>query len=140
MIETLSIKDQSKDLEKLAEQSTAAADAAPVASSTLTIDQMFRELESAWQEVKRVIQGRAEGTGVRPYLMGTKGVTSTVDEMVTKGVITKRAADLAKAVSAQYQWFYRTTSPKEEWLSEQVHSTFVAAASEAMRALQRRPV
>ncbi|MFY0080068.1 hypothetical protein ABTQ07_20265, partial [Acinetobacter baumannii] len=59
------------------------------------------------------------------------------DQMVEKGIITKRAAELSKAVSAQYQWFYRTTSPREEWLNRKVYSSFIEAAQEAKRALAR---
>lgn len=135
MLETLNIKGQSDELERLAEQSPQDAEDDRAALST---DHMFSEMEEAWQQVKAVIQNRAKGAGITPYLMGTKGVSSTVREMVEKGVITQRSAELATALSAQYQRFYRTSSPREEWLTPQVYKSFLEAANETKRALERR--
>lgn len=134
MLETLSIKDQSKELVILAEQSAAPDNGA----APISLDDMFSRIEDAWQSVKTAIQLKAKPVGVTPYLMGTKGVASTLGELVEKGAITKRSADLAKAVSAQYQWFYRTSSPREDWLTQQVYSSFLEAADEAKKALERR--
>jgi hypothetical protein len=134
MVEALSIKGQSSELERLSEQQQVQENDVPV----LTIDDMFAEIEKAWQQVKMVIQNKARAAGVSPYLMGTKGVSSTVKEMVDKTAITQRSAELAVALSAQYQRFYRTTSPREEWLTHQVYKSFLDAANETKRALERR--
>jgi hypothetical protein len=134
MVETLSIKGQSSELERLSEQPQARENDVPV----LSIDDMFAEIEQAWQQVKAVIQNKARVAGVSPYLMGTKGVSNTVKEMVDKAAITQRSAELAVALSAQYQRFYRTTSPREEWLTHQVYKSFLDAANETKRALERR--
>lgn len=134
MLETLSIRGQSAELERLAEQQTALDTERPA----LSIDEMFTEMESAWQQVKSVIQNKARGAGVVPYLMGTKGVSTTVKEMADKGAITQRSAELAVALSAQYQRFYRTSSPREEWLTYQVYNSFLEAANETKKALERR--
>lgn len=134
MLETLSIKDQGKELEKLTEQSGAAENGSP----TLSLEEMFKQIEDAWAGVRTAIQAKATACGVTPYLMGTKGVSGTLEQMVEKGAITKRSADLTRAVSAQWQWIYRTSSPMEDWLSQQVHSSFLEAAEKARKALERK--
>lgn len=134
LLEALSIKGQSVELERLAEQQPAQGSELPV----LGIDDMFAEMEDAWQQVKVVIQNKAKAAGVNPYLMGTKGVANTVKEMVDKSAITQRSAELAVALSAQYQRFYRTSSPREEWLTHQVYKSFLEAANETKKALERR--
>ncbi len=134
MLETLSIKGQSAELERLAEQPQDLEGD----RSALSTDDMFSEMEEAWQQVKGAIQSKARGANISPYLMGTKGVTNTVREMVDKGVITQRSAELTIALSTQYQRFYRTTSPREDWLTPQVYKSFLETASEAKRALERR--
>lgn len=134
MLETLSIRGQSAELQRLSEHQPIQEGERPV----LSIDQMFTAIEDAWQQVKVVIQNKARAAGVAPYLMGTKGVSTTVKEMVDKGAVTQRSAELAVALSAQYQRFYRTSSPREEWLTHQVYNSFLEAADETKKALERR--
>lgn len=134
MLETVSIRGQSVELERLAEQQPIQENGQPA----LSIDDMFSEMEEAWQQVKSIIQLKAKAAGVSPYLMGTKGVSNTLKEVVDKNAITQRSAALAVALSAQYQRFYRTTSPREEWLTQQIYRSFLDAAEETKKALERR--
>ena len=134
MLEALSIKGQSAELERLAEQQPTQENE----FSALGIEDMFGGIEEGWQQVKTVIQSKARAADITPYLMGTKGVSNTVKEMVNKNAITQRSAELAIALSAQYQRFYRTSSPREEWLTNQVYKSFLEAAKETKKALDRR--
>lgn len=134
-VESIDIKGQSDELERLTTTSLPITDPLPV----LPVDDMFSAIEEAWKSVKGCIQNKALANAVTPNFMGTKGVTNTVQEMVAKNVITRRAAELAIAVSAQYQRFYRTSSPKDEWLTPQVYKSFLDSAEETKRAIQRQP-
>lgn len=134
MLEAISIKDKSKQLTELTEHVAADEQNGPEAINT---DEMFKRIESAWQEVRDIIQRKSDAVGVKAYMMGTKGVRSTVDQLVDKGAITKRAAELAAAVSSQYQWMFRTSSPREDWLTSDVFESYMKAANEAKAALDR---
>lgn len=129
MIEAISIKDKGKELQELASASSA--------TSSLSTDEMFEKISLAWASVKEVIQRKAKAAGVKSNMMGAKGVSATVDELVVQGAITKRAAELSIALSSQYQWMYRTSSPRSEWLNQQVFTSFLDGANQAKSALER---
>ena len=132
MLEAISIKDKGRELQDLASASPEGAQ--------LTADEMFEKRSTAWTGVKEMIQRKAKSAGVRSNMMGAKGVTSTVEDLVAQGAITKRAAELSSALSSQYQWMYRTSSPREEWLNHQVFTSFVEGAKQAKVALERNKV
>lgn len=135
MLETISIKDKGKELQELASQTASSAGVA--AQSELSVQEMYEKIEAAWKEVAQVIRNKASAANIKSNLIGTKGVSATMDALLTKGAISNRAAELTKALSSQWQWIFRTTAPREEWLSQQVFTSFIEGANQAKKSLSQ---
>lgn len=138
MLEAINIKDKGRELQALTENEPLETNSKQIEIAQLSVDEMFEKIANSWAGVQEVIRRKATTVGVRPNFMGTKGVSSTVGQILEKGGITARAATLAEAVSSQWQWIYRTSSPREEWLTDQVFRSFIDAAEQAKIALERR--
>lgn len=138
MLETINIKDKGKELQELASQTASLAGVG--AQSELSVEEMYGRIEAAWKEVAQVIRNKAAAANVKSNLIGTKGVSATMDALLSKGAVSNRAAELTKALSSQWQWIFRTAAPREEWLNQQVFTSFVEGADQAKRSLSQMSV
>lgn len=127
MLEAISIKDKSKELEALTE-AKANVDLAP--------DEMFAKIQLEWTSIVDLIRRIGRATNVKTNLIGNVGVGKSLDDLVTANAVSLRAAELVKALSSQWQWMFRTTSPREEWLTSQTFTSFVKVAGQAKAALK----
>jgi len=132
MLEAISIRDKVGDLRALASQNP---NLARPGASPLATDEMYQGIEAAWREVADVIRRISLAADVKSNLTGTKGVSATLDALLSRGAISSQAADLTKALSSQWQWIWRTTAPREDWLSHQVFTSFVDGAKQAKELL-----
>lgn len=137
MLEAISIKDKGKELQELASQT--ASSAGVDAQSDLSVQEMYERIETAWKDVAQLIRNKAATANVRSNLIGTKGVSATLDALLSKGAISNHAGELTKALSSQWQWIFRTTAPREEWLNQQVFTSFVEGANQAKKSLSQIP-
>lgn len=130
MLEAISIRDKGKELQELATAGTETVQ--------LGADEMFEQIRAEWSAIADAIRRLAKSAGVKSNLIGTVGVSATVDELASKGVIAQRAAEITKALSSQWQWMFRTTSPKGDWLNHSVFASFMNGAAQVKAALVTR--
>ncbi len=127
MLEAISIKDKSRELEALTEAKT---------NIDLTPDEMFTKIQTEWNSIVDLIKRIGKAANVKTNLIGNVGVGKSLDDLVAANAVSPRAAELVKALSSQWQWMFRTNSPREEWLTSQTFTSFVKVADQAKTALK----
>jgi hypothetical protein len=126
-VDTIGIKDRGNRLQELA--------AASAETVQIGVDEMFDQIRVEWSSIQDASRRLARSAGVRSNLIGTVNLAATVDELVKKGAMQERAAGLTKALSTQWQWMWRTTSPREEWLNHSVFTSFINGAAQVKSAI-----
>ena len=99
------------------------------------LEQLWAIIKSGWEDTKSIIAHIAKSTRVQPIFIGTVGVTKTVDALIDENALTKDAARMIKDLSARWQWMFRTSKPKKEWLTEQVALQFKNDVTDVAKAL-----
>lgn len=103
--------------------------------SDVDADALFRGIREQWDSVKEAITTVAKRSNVPTNFIGTIGVTNTVDNLKSAGAIPVDVSLLIKDLSSRWQWMFRTSKPKNEWLNCSVAQTFAADVADVKRAL-----
>jgi hypothetical protein len=123
------------DLKAMQELSRARQEA-PSAGGDAEIGELWGEIEKEWQDTKEAFRAVAQAAAVSVSFHGTVGVRDAGTLLVEKGVIAEQTASGMTDLSAQYQWMYRTTTDRAQYLNANVVASYRRAAGEVRKALR----
>ena len=81
--------------------------------------------------------GVARKFNIPTNFIGSAGVTRTMDSLLAARAVSEEAAELIKVLSSQWQWMFRTSQPKQEWLTTEVAQRFAIDVTDIKQALVR---
>lgn len=111
---------------------------APIAVPTMEIsvpttsDAKWEKISEAWEDIKTSLRKRMEKAGVKGTFHGTSNISTIVNELknAPPGVaIDDTQANLLMTLAKQYSWMFRTTVPKDEFLTAEAFTEFIRGAT-----------
>src|SRR5262249_54200344 len=130
------LNEATSDLKAMQEVDRAAKpDIVPIAGQA-SIDQLWKQLEKEWQQTRDSFRTVAQAAGVSVSFTGTVGVRNAARSLAERGIITDVIASAMTDLSAQYQYMYRTTTARSEYLNENVLAAFTNAATRIRQSLK----
>ncbi|HUS97587.1 MAG TPA: hypothetical protein VMX97_12675, partial [Hyphomicrobiaceae bacterium] len=95
------------------------------------LDELFGKVRAAWDETKTIVAAIGDKFDVDVSFSGNKGISETVEALKAKNVAFDKVGEQLKDLGRQWQWMYRTSTPREDWLTESAVDTFLTANKRA---------
>jgi hypothetical protein len=109
----------------------AVAGAAPV-----NVDQLWRQLEAQWRETRDSFRVVAQTAGVPVSFIGTVGMRDAAKVLAERGVISETTAGDTSDLSAKYQYMYRSSTARSEYLNENMLASYTKSATRVRQELK----
>jgi hypothetical protein len=96
-------------------------------------DALYKEMESAWEDLNKVLGAKLRSIGKTfdaRYSLGTS-VAPLTDAL--SHPLSKSDVEFIANLHGQYRRFYGLQSTKEQWLTPDVYSTFIAGVARAKK-------
>ncbi len=130
------LNEATSDIKAMQQVAHAARPDVPPAAEPADVGRLWSELEGQWQQTREAFRSVAQSAGVPVNFIGTVGVRDAAKALVAKGIISEPTATAMTDLSAQYQYMYRTTTERSEYLNENVIAQYARTAEWVRQALK----
>ncbi len=130
------LSEATADIKAMQQVAQAARPEPPPTVGQPTSEQLWKQLETQWQQTRDQFRAAAQTAGVTVNFSGTVGVQNAAKSLVEKGAIQATTANSMADLSAQYQYMVRSTSYRAEALNENVVAAYTKTAGQVREALK----
>lgn len=130
------IREATEELRAMQQVAQAGRPDLPASSGQADLEQLWKQLEKQWQETRDAFRSVAQAAGVRVNFAGSVGVRDAAKALVDLGRISEQTATAMADLSSQYQYMWRTTTERSEYLNQNVVAAFTTTATRVRQALK----
>jgi hypothetical protein len=114
---------------------TARPDTAPVAGEA-NVEVLWNQLVKQWEETRDSFRAVAQSAGVPVNFIGSAKVREAANTLVERGIINQTTAGAMTDLSAQFQYMFRTSTARPEYLNQNVVAAYTRSATQVRLALK----
>ena len=107
----------------------------PVAGQA-SLEHLWQKLDKEWKETRESFRSVSQAANVPVSFVGNVGVRDAAKALVEKGLISEMTASGVVDLSAQYQYMFRTTTDRSEYLNDNVVAAYTKTATRVRQALK----
>lgn len=130
------LNEATSDLKAMQDVALASRPDPTPAAGPAELESLWQQLEQQWRETRDSFRAVAQSAGLSVSFIGTVGVRDAAKALAEKGVISDATARAMTDLSAQYQYMYRTTTARSEYLNENVLVAYTNSATRVRNELK----
>jgi hypothetical protein len=110
-------------------------DSAQVAGEA-NVEILWSQLVKQWEETRDSFRAVAQSAGVPVNFIGTAKVREAANALAERGIINQTTAGAMTDLSAQFQYMFRTSPARSDYLNQNVVAAYTKSATQVRLALK----